>query len=363
MSGAYLWSRDDTRHRLPETLLQGTATTIGSWARFIARGLDGAGLDGEQIFADEGLDLTASDTPNARFPVDAMSRVWRKAIELTGDEGFALTLVNYADASIYNALGLSMISSRTLGEAIQRSCRFSKLATDAAHQIVREGPHGTMELVQVMSARERSAITPYATEAFVSTTVEILRKISKDQFQLREVHFMHNREAQRERYEDYFGAPIIFDSPQYKLVFPRELMDYPCDQANPALAENIDGWMRDYLDSFEPNTLASQVRKLLPGKLMAGRVQQDEIADELAMSSRSLQRGLRKEGVSFTELVENTREDLAIKYLGVPELPLIEVCCMLGFTDQSNFTKAFKRWTGKTPNAYRLEVLASDAGE
>lgn len=354
-SGAFLWSRDDTRHRLPDTLLQGTATTIGSWARFIARGLDGAGLDGEQIFADEGLDLTASDVPNARFPVDAMSRVWRRAIELTGDEGFALTLVNYADASMYNALGLSMISSRTLGEAIQRSCRFSKLATDAAHQVLREGPDGTMELVQVMSARERSAITSYATEAFVSTTVEILRKISRDQFQLREVHFMHNREALRERYENYFGAPMTFDSPEYKLVFARELMDCPCDQANPALAESIDGWMHDYLSGFEPDTLASKVRQLLATKLPDGEFQQAEVASALAMSSRSLQRGLQKEGASFKELLEQTREDLAMKYIDEPEISLIEVCCMLGFADQSNFTRAFKRWTGMTPAFYRQQ--------
>ena len=106
---------------MPSTLIQDTPTTIGSWARFIARGLDGAGFNGAQVFLDEGLDLSAADTPNARFPVDAMSRVWTRAIELTGDEGFALTLVDYADPGMYNALGLSMISSRTLGEAMQRN--------------------------------------------------------------------------------------------------------------------------------------------------------------------------------------------------------------------------------------------------
>ena len=84
---------------MTDTLVQNTPTTIGSWARFIARGLDGAGLDGQQIFLDEGLDLSAVDAPNARFPVDAMSRVWRRAVELTGDEGFALTLADYAVAA------------------------------------------------------------------------------------------------------------------------------------------------------------------------------------------------------------------------------------------------------------------------
>ena len=341
---------------MPSTLIQDTPTTIGSWARFIARGLDGAGFDGAQVFLDEGLDLSAADTPNARFPVDAMSRVWRTAIELTGDEGFALTLIDYADPSMYNALGLSMISSRTLGEAMQRSCRFGQMATDAARQLLRQRSDGNMELVQAMSAIERAAVTPYAVEAFISTTVSILRKISKDQFQLLEVHFCHNQEPLRARYENYFQAPVFFDSDEYKLVFPHKMLDCPCDQANPALAENIDGWISDYLAAFEPDTLASRVRQLLAKKLPDGEFQQADVASAMAMSSRSLQRGLQKEGVSFKELVEKTREDLAIRYIGERELSLIEVCCMLGFADQSNFTRAFKRWTGKTPNAYRREM-------
>ena len=113
--------------------------------------------------------------------------------------------------------------------------------------------------------------------------------------------------------------------------------------------------MQDYLSGFEPDTLASKVRQLLATKLPDGEFQQIEVASALAMSSRSLQRGLQKEGASFKELLEQTREDLAMKYIDEPEISLIEVCCMLGFADQSNFTRAFKRWTGMTPAFYRQQ--------
>lgn len=343
---------------MTNTLLPDTPTTIGSWARFIARGLDGRGFDGKQVFLEEGIDLSEAGTPNTRFSVEAMSRVWRRAVKLTGDEGFALSLLDYAEPSMYNALGLSMISSRTLGEAVQRSCRYSQVATDAGRAVMRERPDGNIELVQDMSPSERDAVTPYAVEAFVSTTVQILRTISNNSFALLEVHFCHSQEPLRARYEAFFGAPMVFNSDEYKLVFARELLDYPCEQANPALAENIDNWMKDYLAGFEPNTLASKVRRLLAEKLPDGEFQQREVAGALAMSARSLQRGLQKEGTSFKELLEKTREDLAIKYIAVHELSLVEVCCLLGFSDQSNFTRAFKRWTGKTPNAYRQELAA-----
>ena len=343
---------------MTKTLLTDTPTTIGSWARFIARGLDGAGLDGKQLFLEQGLDLSEADTPSARFPVDAMSRVWRRAVELTGDEGFALTLVDYADPSMYNALGLSMISSSTLGEALQRASRFSQVATDAGTQMLRERPDGNMELVQQIPLAGTELITTYSIEAFVCTTVKILKIISNNEFSLLEVHFCHDQEALRDRYETFFGAPLIFNSSEYKLVFERELLDCPCEQANPALAENIDNWMQDYLTSFEPDTLASKVRILLAEKLPDGEFQQGEVASTLAMSSRSLQRGLQKEGVSFKELLEKTRQDMAMKYIAEKELSLVEVCCLLGFSDQSNFTRAFKRWTGKTPNAYRQDMAA-----
>jgi AraC-like DNA-binding protein len=340
---------------LPDTLVQDTTTTIGSWGRFIARGLDQNGLDGKKIFLDEGIDLFDGDRSNARFPVDAMSRVWVRAVKLSGDEGLALALVEHADPSMLSGLGLSMVSSRTLGDAINRSCLYSQVATDAARQVLRERPDGRLELVQEMSSTEFAGVTEYAVEAFIIATVQILRLISNGQFALQEVHFRHNKNALRERYESFFDAPLVFDSTEYKLIFSAEIMAYPCGQANPALAESIDAWMQDYLGGFESSSLATKVRRLLTEKLPSGEFLQENIAGALAMSARSLQRGLQGEGVNYKELLEKTREDLAIKYIGEAQLPLIEVCCLLGFTDQSNFTKAFKRWTGKTPHAFRQE--------
>ena len=179
------------------TLLPNTPSTIGSWARFIAQGLDACGVDSHQLFLDADIDLAESENPNVRFPVHKMSRVWQLAVQRTGDPGFALTLASHANPSMYNALGMSMVSSRTLASA-------------------------------------------------------------------------------------------------------------------------------------------------------------------LAMSTRSLQRSLQKEGVSFKELLEMTRQDMALKYIEEKQLSIIEICCLLGFSDQSNFTKAFKRWTGKTPYSYR-QALAAQA--
>lgn len=125
---------------LTTTLLPNTLSTVGSWARFIAEGLEALEIDSRQLFLDAGIDLSESEDPNVRFPIEKMSRVWELAVERTGDPCFALSLASHANPSMYNALGLSMISSRTLGEALSRCARFSQVASEGANVVSVTGP-------------------------------------------------------------------------------------------------------------------------------------------------------------------------------------------------------------------------------
>lgn len=335
------------------TLLPDTASTIGSWAQFIAQGLTSCGIDSHQLFLDAGINLAETDNPNARFPVHKMSRVWQLAVARSGDPCIALTLATGAYPGMYGGLGLSMISSRTLWDAVSCACRFNRIASDAATLLLRERSDGNVESVYLMSEAEAAAVTGEALEAFMATSTHILRSISHDHYAPLEVHFQHNKEAHRQAYEDFFRAPVFFDAEEYKIVLARKDLDQPCLQANPELAATIDAWMSEYLARFNTNPLSAKVRKLLTEKLPDGELMQNDVSTEMAMSTRSLQRGLKNEGTSFKELLDVTRQDLALKYISEHQLAIIEICCLLGFSDQSNFTKAFKRWTGQAPSTYR----------
>jgi AraC-like DNA-binding protein len=341
---------------LTTTLLPDTLSTVGSWARFLAQGLQECGVDSYQLFLEAGIDLSQSEDPNLRFPVHKMSRVWQLVEEKTGDPCFPLTLAASANPSMYNALGLSMVSSRTVGEAMTRACRFSQVASEGATILLEEREDGDVDLVMRMTDEQRAVVTTQAMEAFMATAAQIFRSISRTDFAPLGVYFSHNRESYRETYERFFQAPLFFDAAEYKIHLPRWALDIKCDQANPELANSIDNWMQDYLARFESDLLSARVRRLLTERLPDGAFRQEEVASALAMSSLSLQRGLQKEGTSFKNLLEVTRQDLGIKYIGEKRLSIIEICCMLGFSDQSNFTKAFKRWTGKTPYSYRQEL-------
>lgn len=344
------------------TLLPNTPSTIASWSRFIAEGLEAAGVDSRALFLEAGIDLLEAENPNARFSVEKMSQVWRLAVERTGDPCFALSLAEHSNPGMYSALGMSIISSRTLGEAIHRGCRFSQIASDAASVSLRESGDEQMELVFQQSADHARLATPESMEAFMATTTRILRSGSRDGFQPVEVHFRHDREAFRDKYAAFFAAPMVFNAANYQIVFPQRNLQHKFYQSNPELAESIDNWMNEYLSAFEVSSLAAKVSGLLLRKLPDGEFTQYDVASELALSARSLQRGLQKEATSFKALLEQVRKDMALQYMRDNRLSLIEICCMLGFSDQSNFTKAFKRWTGQTPKSYRRQLQNNQSG-
>ncbi len=331
----------------------GSSSTIASWARFVIAGLQSRGLDTEALLREAGITESDLNNPNHRISVGHMTRLWQLAARDTCDPCFALGLADMAQADMLSGLGLAIMFSDTIGDAIQRICRYSAVASSAADLETIQGKNNTLEVIYHL----RTPVAGEAIEAFMACGTRILKQISRDRFRPVEVHFCHDKSLHKERFEAFFEAPVIFNAPVYKFVLDAQTLDLPCYQSNPELAHSIENWMTDYLASTESSPLADKVRGLLLVRAIDGEVGQAVIAAELAMSSRALQRGLKQEGHSFRGLLEGIHRDLAEKFLRQPELSLTDVCYLLGFSDQSNFTKAFKRWTGQTPTLYRQALF------
>ena len=333
--------------------MQDDSSTIASWARFVILGLQAQGVETDSLLREAGMSPTQMENPNQRIEVSQMTRLWQAAGQLTGDPCFTLRLAERAQPDMFSGLGLAIAFSDNIGEAIQRICRFSTVASSAANLEAVAGPEGSLEVIY----RLNTPIAGEAIEAFMACGGWILKQISQDRFKVKEVHFCHDKSVHRDQFEAFFQAPVFFNAPVYKFVLDKNTLELPCYQSNPDLARNIENWMAEYLASIDAPPLAAKVRRLLLENIMDGVIDQVAVADRLAMSTRALQRGLKQEGLSFRELLESTRRDLAEKFLRQPELSLTEICYLLGFSDQSNFTKAFKRWTGETPASYRQAIL------
>jgi AraC-like DNA-binding protein len=167
------------------------------------------------------------------------------------------------------------------------------------------------------------------------------------------VRMIHYR-AQRTEFSEYFGDNIEFGATTDEIIFSDRIMQLPIVSADPYLNEMLIGYCEDAIShrkkrgSFQ-STVENAIVPLLPhGKASAG-----EIARHLRLSPRTFARRLSLEGLTFSELLEGLRSDLAKRYLADRDLAISQVAWLLGYREVSSFSHAFKRWTGKTPRAAR----------
>ena len=169
------------------------------------------------------------------------------------------------------------------------------------------------------------------------------------------VSFLHDQVGPDASYAEGLGCEVRFGQPWCGFEVPAELAARPIDRADPET--NRIATM--YLESvYVPSsaTLSERVAELARRLLPTGHCTVDEIADQLAVGARTLQRRRGEEGVSCQDLIDRERRNLAAKHLADPRLQLGQVARLLGYAEQSTLNRSCRRWFGKTPRQYRAEI-------
>jgi AraC-like DNA-binding protein len=141
------------------------------------------------------------------------------------------------------------------------------------------------------------------------------------------------------------------------LVFDADSIERPLEGGNPELARYNDVIALQYLTRIERDDIQRRVRDVLLQRLEGSEPSQEEIAERLHMSARTLQRKLADSGTTYKEILDETRHALALAYLSAPQSSVNEVTYLLGFSSGSCFTRAFRRWTGQSPTSWRAGAL------
>jgi AraC-like DNA-binding protein len=168
--------------------------------------------------------------------------------------------------------------------------------------------------------------------------------------------------ADREVFEDLFGAPIRTGADRARLVVPASLLAMRVSSADPELAAYFEGVLgRAASIDPEDSPLLCRVREAIQRSLATGTPTAAAIGRHVAMSQRTLQRRLQEEGVSFADVLADTRRRLAFGYLADPTLNLAEVARLLGYREETSLFRAFRRWSGMSPSAWRMRPDAPTA--
>ncbi len=328
-------------------------TTLASVARLIGETLAADyDVDPQPIFAHLKIDAGKFHRPGARVPFARMKELWRDAIAATGDPFFGLKVGERATPSDFFVLGHAWLASATLLEALRRLCRyFDVLSTTGGHLELQRHADG---YAFVESYVEGAAIPPKAAmDAGFVAVLRLCETVARRPVRPLRVALIVSAEHKSDRYDELFQCPIAYGQDKEVWIFAAADLEAPLPGSIPDVATASDRIAENYIASLDESTVATAVRQLLVQMLPSGKVDQETIAKRLYRSTSTLQRQLGAEDTNYRRILESTRRELAEHYLKNGEYTQAQIAFMVGFADQSNFARAFKRWTGVSPGEYQ----------
>jgi len=328
-----------------------TATALLSPSLNLVRALEARGIDAAALFHAAGCDLALLHVPGARVPMRVIQRVWVMAEAATADPCFGLDVAQHAQGTTSHALGYVWLASATLAEAMRRMARYARVLADAWRAHLDEEPGGTRFSIVFPDEGPRLPLSVH--DALLGALVKLCRITYGEAFTPLEVTVERAQPSCASRFDEWFRAPIVWTAARPSLLCRGEDLARPLATANPDIALANERVALDYLARLDRADVVSQLRRLLVEQLPSGLPTQEEMARHLRLSPRTLHRRLAEAGTSFGALLDETRRELAASYLQRSDYSVAEVAYLVGFSEVSSFNRAFRRWTGRQPSAFR----------
>lgn len=255
----------------------------------------------------------------------------------------------------YGGFGLAWKSAVDLRGSYIRAERYARVLTNVStHELVEED--GRTFLLLHRAGKRRLGLCVSNEQTIVAVT-QISREVCQHPFSPEAVYFRHPAPADVSAHLAYFGCPVHFDTDRDALQVSRAQLAAPNRLGDPSISAFFDAHMEhELVDLPGDDALDQRVRIQVSQALSEGVPSVADIADRLGVSGRTLQRRLAERGHAFQDLVDDARQDLAERLLRRTDYALAEIAFLTGFAEQSAFTRAFKRWCGKTPASYRRTV-------
>lgn len=254
----------------------------------------------------------------------------------------------------YGAFGLAWKSATDLRGSYERAERYARVLTSESTYEV-ESTHGGA-FMHLYRNEERRLGVRLSNEATIASIVSISQQVASETFQPLAVYFRHSAPNSTTEHEAHFGCPVHFATERDALLVSEETLRTPNKVGDTDIVRFFDTLLEadvSKLDDDRP--IKRQVQDRISQSLSEGVPAISEVARQLGMSGRTLQRRLSEMGLSYQKLVDETRRRLAHRFLRQTNYSLAEVAFMTGFAEQSSFTRAFKRWAGQSPRSYRLQ--------
>ncbi|OZB32180.1 MAG: AraC family transcriptional regulator [Pseudomonas sp. 34-62-33] len=340
-------------------ILAGTVSV--AYLQGLVEYLQRQGIAPEALLAHAQLSPEVLGQRDQRIAASAYLTLLSEGVRQSGDPFLGLHLGESVRPGYYGVLGYLIMSCATLADALHRQARYASLVGNLG-QVVLDDEPARMDGEALVAHRWQPLLAQQQrqlSEETLAGWVSFGRWISGLDIAPTEVRFQHSAPADTSEHARIFRCPVLFDQPDNALVFPRRLLAAPLSQA--------DAQVRGMLDAYADRLLAElnqghgvldRARLELARQLPEQGADLEAIAAALALTPRTLQRRLRESGLSFSQLVDETRQQLVLHHLRDPALELAEIAFLVGFSEAGSLARAFRRWTGTSPGEYRRHLCA-----
>lgn len=328
------------------------ASVAQSWVQTVLAAGEDYGLSRELMLRTAGLSL--EECRLERWPIDHITRLWRAVAHLSADPGMGLTVGRRVGPASINIVSFILQSATSLRDALLRVQKFQRLISDGGRlQLL---PAGDAAWLIYHPCQGELAFSHHQIEAVLAALVSLSIRLNNTPLQARQVCFSHARSAPLERYRAIFRVEPCFEQAFNGLLIGNEHLDHPWPQADVHLAAvhtQIAHARLQTLDSDKPISL--RVQAWLSSHPNAPRASRQQAAQALGLSEKSLARRLQAEHTHFSQLLDEQQRQQALHWAAHSDISWSEMAHRLGYSDLCAFHRAFVRWTGQTPAAWRRQ--------
>ncbi|WP_206538113.1 AraC family transcriptional regulator [Rhodoferax saidenbachensis] len=304
------------------------------------------------------IPLAALTKPDLPISLDSLASLYDHAAQVLEMEDFGLQLSRCQDLTLYGPLALIVLHAQTVGDALVGLMRHFAFHTPGASFQIADDADPDVICVRYALNLQPGTPSRQIVEQSYGMAAKLWSTMVPSEAAQARILLRHAPAVPPRVYEKSFGCPCSFEQETDAIVLPRRALDFVVPHADPELVATAEGYIATIMRRH-PLDLAQQVKALVAEQLAFGGATIENIAGQLKMQKRKLQRLLAEQGLYFESIVDELRCDLATEYLGNAALSLQTVGTMLGYNEQSSFTRACKRWFDASPKLVRQTRLAA----
>ncbi len=312
-------------------------------------------MDSAKLASELGVSETLLTEEDQRLPLSLYQKIWQLALDKSQIPDLGLRIAQEEGIEDLGLVAHVVYNSTTIGEGVKQYVRLFSVVNEAFElEFEEHNKQGQLKFIN----KYPNFYNISDMERTLAIAVNRTTKATGISNMVYEVHFQHSKPSYAKKYQELFNCKVLFDQPCCEIVFDLRMLALKPKRRNPHMRTATLNYANQIMSRLFKRSISHKVKRLIEKNISDGSFDAEQASNLLNMSRQTLYRKLKNDGASYSELVDQVRQDKAFYMLKQAQMPLTVIAYDLGFSELSAFTRAFKRWTGKNPAEYRKRLLA-----